>query len=73
MWPVDGVIDQSSVQSALRGDLRALFLFMHKITDSKITTMKSDESFTETAAGNHAYTDEQFKQQQNYRTTKNYE
>ena len=38
----------------------------HKITDSKITTMKSDESFTETAAGNHAYTDEQFKQQQNY-------
>ena len=36
----------------------------HKITDSKITTMKSDESFTESAAGNHAYTDEQFKQQQ---------
>ena len=28
--------------------------------------MKSDESFTETAAGNHAYTDEAFKQQQNY-------
>ena len=28
--------------------------------------MKSDESFTESAAGTHAYTDEQFKQQQNY-------
>ena len=28
--------------------------------------MKSDESFTETSAGNHAYTDEAFKQQQNY-------
>ena len=38
----------------------------HKITDSKITSMKSDESFTESAAGTHAYTDEQFKQQQNY-------
>ena len=38
----------------------------HQITDSKITNMKSDESFTESAAGTHAYTDEQFKQQQNY-------
>ena len=38
----------------------------HQITNNKITSMKSDESFTETAAGNHAYTDEAFKQQQNY-------
>ena len=28
--------------------------------------MKADESFTENAAGNHAYNDEQFKQQNNY-------
>ena len=38
----------------------------HKITDTKITGMKSNEDFTESAAGTHAYTDETFKQQQNY-------
>ena len=38
----------------------------HQMTGTKKTQMKSDESFTESAAGTHAYTDEQFKQQQNY-------
>ena len=38
----------------------------HQITDSKITGMKADESFTENAAGNHAYNNEAFKQQNNY-------
>ena len=38
----------------------------HQMTSNKKTQMKSDESFTESAAGTHAYTDEQFKQQQNY-------
>ena len=38
----------------------------HKITDSKITGMKSDETFTESAAGNHDYADEQFQHQKNY-------
>ena len=38
----------------------------HQMTGTKKQTMKSDESFTESAAGTHAYTDEQFKQQQNY-------
>ena len=39
----------------------------HQITDSKITGMKTDESHLQKeSAGNHAYTDEQFKQQQNY-------
>ena len=38
----------------------------HQMTANKKTQMKSDESFTESAAGTHAYTDEQFKQQQNY-------
>ena len=38
----------------------------HKITDTKITGMKSNEDFTESASGTHAYTDETFKQQQNY-------
>ena len=38
----------------------------HQITDSKITGMKADESFTENAAGNHAYNAEAFKQQNNY-------
>ena len=38
----------------------------HQITDSKITGMKADESFTENASGNHAYNNEAFKQQNNY-------
>ena len=38
----------------------------HKVTDTKITGMKSNEDFTESSAGTHAYTDETFKQQQNY-------
>ena len=38
----------------------------HQITDSKITGMKADESFTENAAGTHAYNNEAFKQQNNY-------
>jgi hypothetical protein len=38
----------------------------HKVTDTKITGMKSNEDFTESSAGTHAYNDETFKQQQNY-------
>ena len=38
----------------------------HQVTDSKITGMKADESFTENAAGTHAYNNEAFKQQNNY-------
>ena len=38
----------------------------HKITESKKTTMKTNETFTENAAGTHDYTDEQHLQQKNY-------
>ena len=38
----------------------------HQITDAKKTSMKSDESFTENAAGTHAYDNEVVKHQQNY-------
>jgi hypothetical protein len=38
----------------------------HQLSSSKITTMKTDESFTESVTGAHAYTDEVVKQQQNY-------
>jgi hypothetical protein len=38
----------------------------HQLTSSEISTMRTDETFTESSAGTHAYTDQQFKQQQNY-------
>ena len=38
----------------------------HQITSDKISSMKEDESFTESAAGTHDYTDEVVKQQKNY-------
>jgi len=38
----------------------------HKITSAKKTTMKTNESLTESAAGTHAYDDEAFELQQNY-------
>ena len=36
------------------------------MTNAKLTSMKEDETFTETSAGTHDYTDEQFKHQKNY-------
>ena len=38
----------------------------HQITSTKKASMKTDESFTETSAGTHAYDNEVVKQQQNY-------
>ena len=38
----------------------------HQLTADNLVTMRSDETFTETSAGTHAYTDQQVKQQQNY-------
>jgi len=38
----------------------------HQLTSDKLTAMRGDEDFTESAAGTHAYTDETFKQQNNY-------
>ena len=38
----------------------------HQLTADKLTAMRGDENFTENAAGTHAYTDETFKQQNNY-------
>ena len=38
----------------------------HSMTNAKLTSMKEDETFTETSAGTHDYTDEQFKHQKNY-------
>lgn len=40
----------------------------HQISADEITTMKSDESFTENAAGSQVHTDQQYKLQQNYIT-----
>ena len=38
----------------------------HQLTSDNLVTMRSDETFKETSAGTHAYTDQQVKQQQNY-------
>ena len=38
----------------------------HQLSANDITALKSDESFTENAAGTHAKTDQVYKQQQNY-------
>lgn len=38
----------------------------HQLGSSQLTDMRSDESFTEAAAGTHDYTDQQYKQQKNY-------
>tara|TARA_Y100000996_G_C22533167_1_gene647282 strand:+ start:254 stop:1069 length:816 start_codon:yes stop_codon:yes gene_type:complete len=38
----------------------------HQVTDAKKTAMKANETFTESAAGTHAYDNEQVLQQQNY-------
>lgn len=38
----------------------------HQMTNTKKTAMKTNEDFVESSAGTHAYTDEAFKQQQNY-------
>ena len=38
----------------------------HKITNTKKTAMKTDETFTENASGNHDYNNEQHLQQKNY-------
>ena len=38
----------------------------HQMTNTKKTALKTDEDFVENASGTHAYTDEAFKQQQNY-------
>ena len=38
----------------------------HQLTSDNLTTMRTDETFTESAAGTHDYTDQQVKQQKNY-------
>ena len=38
----------------------------HQLSANDIAGLKTDESFTENAAGTHAKTDQQYKQQQNY-------
>ena len=38
----------------------------HQVSANDIIGMKTNESFTESAAGTHAKTDQEYKQQQNY-------
>ena len=38
----------------------------HQLTSDNLATMRTDETFTESAAGTHDYTDQQVKQQKNY-------